>query len=182
MNNDDYDYSDVVDEIPTNLMNVMMQLADQQQEWEQKIERLNEELEKAKDNYREVTENQIPNALDGLEGKFALTDGRSIEVGQKIRASIAGEKKIPAIAWLDANGYGHIVKRVIAVEFKRDRQEEFDKFLDYLNKYPHPVNVKLDYSVHHMTLEAWVREMLGEGVDLPGDVFGIYRQRFSKVK
>jgi hypothetical protein len=45
-----------------------------------------------------------------------------------------------------------------------------------------PLVMKENYSVHHATLNAWVKEQLGDGVELPKETFGIFRQRSSKVK
>jgi hypothetical protein len=42
--------------------------------------------------------------------------------------------------------------------------------------------MKQKSDVHWQTLVAWVREQLGEGVDLPRDTFGIFRQRVAKIK
>lgn len=180
-------YTDFREEtVPGNLDTVLVQLADELVEAQKLVEIRERALEEAKEAVSEIAEKRIPNATDGLEGKFTLSDGRTLEVKEDIRSSIAGEKRIPAIQWLDEHDYGHIVKRVISVEFGKNSDEEvaaFKKALeDYRKKTKRPLVVKEQYSVHHATLNAWVKEQLGEGVELPRDTFGIFRQRVAKVK
>lgn len=174
------------DDLPGNLDTVLVQLTDELQEAQGYVELKEKELEEAKDALKEIAEMRIPAATDGLEGKFTLSDGRTLEVKEDIRSSIAGEKRIPAIRWLDEHDYGHIVKRVISVEFGKDSDEfvaEFKEALDeFRMKTKRPLVVKEQYSVHHATLNAWVKEQLCEGVELPRDTFGIFRQRVAKVK
>lgn len=180
-------YADFREEVvPGNLDTVLIQLADELQDAERLVAQREAMLEEAKDAVKEIAEMRIPNATDGLEGKFSLSDGRTLEVKEDIRSSIAGDKRIPAIQWLDEHDYGHIVKRVISVEFGKDSDEEVLQFKAALEAYRkktnRPLVVKEQYSVHHATLNAWVKEQLGDGVELPRDTFGIFRQRVAKVK
>ncbi|HMW46618.1 MAG TPA: hypothetical protein PKD47_12090, partial [Solirubrobacterales bacterium] len=45
-----------------------------------------------------------------------------------------------------------------------------------------PLVMKSNYTVHHATLNSWVKERLADGEQLPTDTFGIFRQRTAKVK
>ena len=107
------------DAIPGNLEVVLMQLADELQEADVLILELEIALEKAKDARKDIAEQRIPAATEGMNGKLTLKDGRILEVKEDIRSSIAGEKRVPAINWLDANGYGNLPKRQIIVEFSK---------------------------------------------------------------
>lgn len=180
-------YADFKDDsVPKNLDTVLVQLADELAEADAEIKRIEDELEVAVDNRKDIAETRIPAATDGLEGKFTLSDGRILEVKEDIRSSIAGEKRVPAIQWLDQNDYGHIVKRQMIVEFGKDSDEDVEKFNKAMSKHAKkigkPLVVKEKFEVHHATLNAWVKEQLGDGVDLPRDVFGIFRQRVAKLK
>jgi hypothetical protein len=117
-----------------------------------------------------------------MNGKLTLKDGRILEVKEDIRSSIAGEKRVPAINWLDANGYGNLPKRQIIVEFSKGEDKAFKKFAADLRRRKLPLVVEENHTVHHATLNAWVKEQLNEGVELPKDTFGIFRQRVAKVK
>jgi len=170
------------DSIPGNLEIVLMQLADELQAAEVLITEAEEALEKAKDARKDIAEVRIPAATEGMNGKLTLKDGRILEVKEDIRSSIAGEKRVPAIKWLDDHDYGHIVKRELVFSFAKGDDANFDKFQKAIKNIKMPLVMKENYSVHHATLNAWVKEQLGEGVELPKEIFGIFRQRVAKVK
>lgn len=147
--------------------------------------RAEEALNVAKAELKDVAEVRIPAATDGMDGKFNLGDGRELQVKEEIRSSIAGDKRVPAINWLDEHDYGHIVKRQVIIEFAKgdtERCEAFMQAVKGLEKDLGTLVVKTNFTVHHATLNSWVKEQLTEGVDLPVDVFGIFRQRTAKVK
>lgn len=170
------------DAIPGNLENVLIQLADELQDADAAIVAAEEVLEKAKDARKDIAEVRIPAATEGMNGKLLLKDGRTLEVKEDIRSSIAGEKRVPAIKWLDDHDYGHIVKRQLVFSFAKGDDAAFEKFRKAVDKIKMPLVMKEEFSVHHATLNAWVKEQLGEGVELPKEIFGIFRQRVAKVK
>lgn len=167
----------------TNLNVVLKSLADELEDADRKVARLEAELEEAKAARKDIAEFRIPQATDGMEGKFNLGDGRELTIKEEIRASIAGDKKVPAIKWLDDHEYGHIVKRQVIFEFPKGEQDRCAAFIEAVQKLGlSQLVMKEKYDVHHATLTSWVKEQLGEGVDLPVDVFGIFRQRIAKLK
>lgn len=180
------DYSKFKDDtapaVGGNLMAALISLADQQEAAQEEVDRLTALLDEARKNLQRITEHEIPTLMDGLEGKFNLPDGRSITVTEKIRSSATGDKKIAAIHWLDNNGHGAIVKRQFIIEFGRDQEEWAKEFEQMLSKSKTPLNVKKERSIHHATLEAFIRQALEDGEDIPLDTFGVFRQRFAKVK
>lgn len=163
-----------------NLMTQLTALADEQQAAEAEVERLEALLEEAKTNLRRITEHDIPELLDGLDGRMKLPDKREIVVTEKIRANVPKEKKPFAMKWLDDNGHGAIVKRRFIIEFGKDQEALVRQFEEQLAKSPTPLNVKKEHNVHWQTLDAFVREQLEEG-GLPLDLFGVYRQKFTKI-
>jgi len=182
----DFDYSDFTSDEPPaigdNLMKSIVSLADQADHAEREVARIEKLLDEAKTNVRRLLETEIPGLMDGMEGTLKLPDGREVSVNEHIRASIAGEKKYPAIKWLNENGHGAIIKRKFVIEFSKDQEEEAESFAEELAARDKPLNMKREYSVHPQTLQAFVREQLGEGVALPAETFGIYRQRIAKIK
>ena len=178
-------YSEFRDEPGENFKAVLRTLADEYLESESEVAQKEHELEVAKAHLKDIAEIRIPQATEGMDGKFDLGDGRELQLKEEVRASIAGEKRYPAINWLDEHDYGHIVKRQIIVEFGKGEQERADRLLKTLKELEPQLGtlvIKTNYNVHPMTLVSWVKEQLKEGVDLPVDVFGIYRQRTAKVK
>lgn len=179
------DYADFRDsEVNSNLLMTMRQLADRLEAQEAVVADLEAQLEREKAILKGIKETEIPSALEGLFGKFDLKDGRALEVGQKIRASIAGEKAPPAIKWLDDNGYGAIVKREVVFRFGKD-DAMFAPFREFVQNFEKEKGKRLvredKFSVHPQTLEAFIREKMKEGVDLPRGVLGIYEQHIAKV-
>lgn len=179
------EYAAFRDEPSSNLTTVLRQLADEYLEKEAEVIKVEAELEMAKSELKDIAEVRIPAATDGMDGKFNLGDGRELQVKEEIRSSIAGEKRGPAINWLDEHDYGHIVKRQVIVEFAKGETERTNNFLKAVRELEKDLGtlvVKTNFTVHHATLNSWVKEQLSEGIDLPVDVFGIFRQRTAKVK
>ncbi len=171
------------DKASDNLTAVLRTLADELEAADAEVAAAEAALEAAKTKRKDIAEVRLPQATDGMEGKFNLGDGRELQVKEEIRSSIAGEKREPAIKWLDDNGYGHIVKREVSFEFPKGDEERCKKFIEMIGTLQlGPLVMKSNYTVHHATLNSWVKEQLGEGVDLPTDTFGIFRQRTAKIK
>jgi hypothetical protein len=175
-------YSDFRDEPSANLTSVLRSLADEYEAAQAVVKALEAELEIANAHMKDIAEFRIPEATDGMEGKFNLGDGRELQIKQDIRSSIAGEKRVPAIKWLDDNFYGHLVKRQFIFEFAKGEEQQSQIFISAIEKLNLKAVMKENFTVHHATLNSWVKEQLGEGVDLPRDTFGIFRQRSAKVK
>lgn len=168
-----------------NFKTVLRALADEYLEAEAEVAQKEQELELAKAKRKDIAEVRIPQVTEGMDGKFDLGDGRELILKEEIRSSIAGDKREPAIAWLDEHDYGHIVKRQVIVEFAKGDTERCDAFMKAVKGLEAQLGtlvVKTNFNVHHATLNSWVKEQLGEGVDLPVDIFGIFRQRTAKVK
>lgn len=184
MSEDPYAALKAEDKNDGNLKKVMRELADMYLEAEELVAQKTKELEDAQKALDDIAVFRIPTALDGLDGNFPVGDGITIQVKEHIRASIAGEKAKPAIKWLDDNGYGNIVKRQLIAEFPKEDQERFQEFLTKITPALQELHVVLTdkHSVHPGTLVAWVKEKLGEGVELPVETFGIFRQRKGIVK
>lgn len=179
------DYAAFRSEPGDNFKAVLRSLADEYLAAEAEVAQKEQELEVAKAKRKDIAEIRIPQATEGMDGKFDLGDGRELQLKEEIRSSIAGDKRVPAIQWLDEHDYGHIVKRQVIIEFPKGETERCERFLKAvkaLEKDLGTLVVKTNFTVHHATLNSWVKEQLAEGVDLPVDVFGIFRQRIAKVK
>ena len=179
-------YSDFKQENLGNLQNVLNQLAKELKEAEKAVEQKEKELAEAKEFFRDLSEKRVPEAADGVTGQIKLESGEVLEIKEHIRASIAGAKRIPAIKWLDENGFGNIVKRKIIIELGKDDDRRAKLILQSLKEIMDVTGekfvIKQDYSVHPQTLVAWVKEMMAEGIEIPVEVFGIFRQTIAKVK
>lgn len=178
------DYSEYQDENPIgdNLMKTVTDLADKMTAAESEMEKYQALLDEAKENHRRITEKEIPEALDGLEGDIKLPDGRVIQIAEKIRTHLSADSKPAALDWLDNNGHSALVKRRFIIEFGKGEDKWADKFANDLAKRKKPLNVKRERNVHPQTLTAFVKQSLEDGEDLPLKLFGVFRQRFAKMK
>ncbi len=140
-----------------------------------------EVLKEAQARKRQIEEFDIPEFLEELGlASFKTTDGIEIEVEEKLRASI-GNRKAEAYKWLLDNGHGAIIKRTVQVAFNTDQGEEAQDLLAKLEEGGY-AGVRQDMKVEPATLTAWAKEQLEQGVDIPEETFGIFRQKFAKIK
>lgn len=175
-------YADFRAATPSNLETLLMSLADDLIAAEEEVARIEKELEAANERVKQLVERTIPEATEGLDGKLTLKDGRELILKEHIRASIAGEKKDPAIAWLDENGYGSLVKRELVFEFDRKDQAKYQEFVTVLKQAGVEVVMTEKFNVHWQTLTSWVKERLKNGDVIPLETFGVFRQRTAEVK
>jgi hypothetical protein len=158
-------------------MATLARLAENQLRAELEVELAELQLKKAKDRLRTISETQVPEVMDRLQLEtFKTQSGLVITVKEQIRASIPKAKLAQAISWLRANGHGRLIKRTMSVIPADEDQAKL------LHKQLKGFEVSDIPKVHPQTLGAWARELLEDGVDFPMDLFGIHRQRVSKVK
>jgi len=145
------------------------------------INQLESELKVAKDHYKQITEENIPEIMDnaGLK-KFETDKGRVISVEEKVRASLSSEFREAALSWLENNGASSIVKHEVTVRFAKGEQEDANALCRYADSKGKLAQQKR--KVEPSTLGAYVREQLRNGEQLPEKYFNIYPQRVAKVK
>lgn len=158
-------------------------LAEQQEEAETQVEEIEEALRVAKYRLRDIAEVQIPEAMDeaGVE-EFTTSSGLKISVAEKILGSLSEERSEAAFAWLAEHGYSELIKREFKIVFNKDEEQWAEAFAQELTEREHPLRHEIKRAIHPSTLQAWVKEQLREGVDIPLDTFGVYRSRKSKIE
>lgn len=158
----------------------LSEMADALHTAELKQAQIEEELKAATAKVRELAEKDIPELMDeiGLE-EFRTKSGFRIKITETIRASIPEAKKPAAFAWLDGEGHGGMIKRSIVVGFNRDDEIRAKALLATLSQQFE--NVKADLKVEPSTLRAFIREQLEQGVVIPMELFGAWRQRVASI-
>ena len=156
-------------------------LANEQADAEAQVARIQAELNRAQERLKDISERQVPELMDqlGLE-TFKTRTGLVIEVDETIRASIPKARSVEAFAWLRAHNHEALIKREVVIQFSKGEDEKALALLEELNNKGLPAED--ESSVHASTLSAWVREKLKKGEDVPVDLFGVFRQRRSKIK
>jgi hypothetical protein len=177
------DYAAYVQAPPSSsdALATLTNLAEKQAQVEADVKDLEAKLSAKREELRDVSERQVPELMDSLNlAEFKTASGLKIEVAETIRASIPQALAPRAFAWLRENGNAAMIKRAISVAFGRGQDATADSLVGELANKGFDVEDKT--SVHPSTLSAFVREKLRDGAELPLDLFGVHRQRASKIK
>lgn len=181
-----HDYSAwETDEPGGNLMSRIEGLAQEQLDAQARVEALEYQLAEAKASVTLVKETKLPNLLEEAQlgkSKVVTPGGLVINLKEVIRGSIPKGKEEPAHAWLEDNGNGNLIKRTVTIDFNKDQEGWARKFMRDCAQRKKPLNLKLVRGVNTTTLRAFIKAALNDGVAIPLDVFGAYRQRFTDVK
>jgi hypothetical protein len=138
-------------------------------------------LQAAKDRVRLLEESTLPELMDRAgQKKLTTIDGYDLTRGETVRASIPPGNLPRAIMWLNANGYGSIVKRLISLTTGKGEEQRAAEAVELLVSAGFaPTDAP---SVHTSTLAASVREMMEKGVDVPKELLGVYVQNRVTMK
>lgn len=147
---------------------------------QEKVRRLEEELDEAKRELFNIGSRDLPNRMDEIGMKeFLLDSGERIQVRRVVKASIPAKLRNEAFAWLRENGHGDLVKNEVKALFGRGEDDKARALLEFLQK--KGMNVDQKESVHAGTLAAFVREQLKNGVDVPHELLGVFEYMETKV-
>lgn len=126
---------------------------------ERETEKANEALIVAKEKERVLREETLPAMLQelGVE-KMTLSDGNEITVKQEVYASVPEHRKTDAFNWLERNGFGGLIKTLVAVEFGKGQLDEAGALVEKLAA--EGVEAEIARSVHPQTLKAFLKEQL----------------------
>lgn len=159
----------------------LARLAQEQLDAEANVAAAQAALTRAQDRLKDVQERRLPEAMENLGMKdFTTTTGLKIVVDETVRSSPPKNMREQAWAWCRANGAAGLVKRTIKLEFGKGEDAIANQILK-LKSLQKAGNITDDSGVHPSTLSAFVKTKLAEGVDIPVDVFGIFKQRVSKI-
>lgn len=161
-------------------------LAAEQLRLEREIAGLEEQMKSAKDLHRQISETDLPEAMDAAEmEEFIMKDGRKVSIKQTYHGEIPKdpERRSVAFSWLREHGHDSIIKRVIRIEFGVGEDKKAKNLFDRIRRYKNLVDNTIvgDESVHPQTFKSFVKRSMEEGEDLPTDTFGIYIRRFAEI-
>ena len=180
----DYNYAEAGNEEANdnNALAQVSSLADHQHQAEARVKAAEKELEAAKASLRDIAEHRFPTLMDELGlTEFTTSNGLKVTVREKIRASIPKAKEAEALAWLDDHDHSSLIKRQFIVDFHKGEDGWAKKFAADLRKRKREVRVNEKKSVHANTLSSFVKEKLEAGEEIPIELFGVFRQRSTKL-
>lgn len=157
------------------------QLAENMLELENQIKGLNDLAAELAEQHKKISEYDLPDAMTqaGMR-KFTLTNGASVEVKPFYSGKINDDNRDKAFEWLRSNELGDLIKHELTVPLGRGNEDLAKEIKDFL------VKVKAQYvdkeSVHHSTLNAFIKEQIEAGRAFPMETFNAYVGRRAKIK
>jgi|TARA_Y100001938_G_C7965192_1_gene366449 hypothetical protein len=142
---------------------------------------LEENLKECKKNLMKLTDEDLPQLLTELGmSSFKMADGSSVEIKKTYGASIPVANRAQAYQWLRDNGFGDIVKNVIACNFGMGEDNEADSFFEMARDKGFVPDKKTE--VHSSTLRAFVKERVENGDEFPMELFGAFVGQRAVIK
>lgn len=160
-------------------------MADMLRSAQSEVRRLTESLEAAKEVANRLEREDLPELMRevGLTS-FSLTDGSKVDLVDDLACNITQENHQDAIAWLDENGFGGLVKTQMQVTFNREDRVAALALAAMLSYEAKKGKIEIDpvvsEKVHPATLKSFIKEELSKGTSVPFDLFSIHP--YSKVK
>lgn len=155
-------------------------------------------LAEKKERFDALATEKMPELLDELGFKdLRLSDGRRLEMEEKVAASIPTESGISrmkssdqqraasirrkaALAWLREHGLGDLIKNEITVPFSRGQEDQATELFNELEGKGFPA--EREEAVNTNTLSAQVRELMANGEDVPLELLGVTVIRSVSIK
>lgn len=166
---EDIDYGQDTKPTSSDDLARLSQLGNDLRDAEAEIERREAALKQAQNQFRYISETAIPELMKSLGlVRFETTSGAKIELGEVVSATITQANKPKAFEWLEKNGHGGMIKRMIVVLFNREQEDAANDLQNDLRpKYP---GVTQEKNVHSSTLKAWVTRRLAAGEAIPPSI------------
>ena len=156
-------------------------IAQQLQKLQEEVQETELLLKAQKEALRVYEEQSLPEAMQAANLKeIVLTNGAKITVNEFYKGYISEKNREAAHAWLLSNNHGGIIKHEVNLRFGKDESDKANDAVQSLKQKGLDPAVK--ESVHPQTLNAFVKEQMTSGKDLPADLFGIFVGSRAKIK
>lgn len=173
---------------------VVERMARTQDELVRTIESLTERLKGFQDHLRQLSEFDLPEAIDALEWdpermtcdevgdevRVTLPNGRVVMVKDTFHPHITNANKVAAFDWIIAQGDEALLRTDISLSFRRGEIEPLRNAVNALKEAVPNHEPDINRTIHPSTLAKYCRDKIAEGVDLP-DSFGVFNRRVATV-
>lgn len=175
-----FDAAESLESVDTDTTKSLSNLVKQLQEVNSNIEEAEAHLKKLKQEKHQLSVESIPALMDEMGVDRLDVDGVSVQLGSFVSASIPADRRNEAYDWLRENGLDDIIKNEVILGFGRGEDETAQKImLDLENRGFHP---EAKTHIHAMTLKAFVRERVENGLPIDLDLFGAFVGKTANVK
>ena len=182
----------------SNELGAVTGMAQKMYDLENEITSLEEKLKSKKQDLRMLAEQDLPDLMQELNLKdFTLKNGAKVEVKEVISGSVPSQGAIDrakeedkrvelqmlqqqCFDWLRANGGGDLIKSNVEVQFGKDEDEACNQFTQKLRD--EKLYYKRAVGVHPATLNKYIQERLGDGKDVPLEMFRVYTGRKANIR
>lgn len=167
-----------------NLVDTLRKHCEEAVELEKVVLGYESAMKAAKARLHKLRTMEIPEAMSeaGIGDTFSIATGHEIKLSQFVSGSLpkGEEDRKRAIGVLVQHGGAGLIKTVVSAAFGKGESVDADAAAGLLKAAGFEVNEKTD--VHAMSLQAFAREKLAEGDDLPMDTLGLYTGTVAKIK
>lgn len=168
-------------EVDNFALTTISSLAKRQLELEQELARLEEDLKTKKEELRQISQIDLPEAMAEIGmSAFTLDGGAKVTVKPFYNCSIPKERYDEAMSWLRDNGHADLIKNTISVDFGKGEDDRAASFKTNLREQGTSYTDKT--GVHPQTLRAFVREQVETGQPLPLDLLGVFIGQQTTIK
>jgi hypothetical protein len=139
-----------------------------------------EALKQLKAEKQRLSIDMIPQVMDEMGIERVDVEGATVTLKPFVSASIPKDRRGEAFNWLRENGLDDIIKNDVVLSFGRGEDNVAGSLMvDLENKGYHPESKT---HIHAMTLKAFVRERVENGLPIDLDLFGAFVARTADVR
>jgi hypothetical protein len=143
-------------------------------EEEDRLAEMKKELDQIRD--KDLSDLLLAHGLTELK----LATGQKIAVEKMVFASITKERATECFRWLEAHGFGSLIKRSLEVNVGKGGEEKVEKLVQMAKTLG--LDAKAKDSVHPSTLKAFAKEQLEKASEFPMDLFGVFMINRTKIQ
>ena len=174
-----------------------VRLADEMRSIGRTITRLEEELKRQNQRMELIEMDLLPNLMLAIGmSSFKLDTGEMITIKDNVRGSIPSltaiekadgpdkqvlmDRRDQCLAWLRLNGAEALIKSTVTAEFGKGQEALADQL--YSTIIQKGYQAKKDANVNFQTLNAFFREALTKGINIPSEPFALFVGKKAEIK
>lgn len=146
------------------------------------VSRLEEQLKQAKAYLAKLTELDLPSLMDEIGlAEVTTTDGKQVAIKDTLYASVPKKNRREVAEWLIQHGHGALVAETVTAAFEKGETVKAHDAIRLLAAHGF-TQLSLEESVNTGSLKALIRELTGDGIDVPLELFGAHWKREAVIK